>query len=325
MAPTHVFSHSDIEAFLEPDLLFAQIKQGFAALAESGPDYEGYRFPVALPAMHAEGAGMVLAPGLLPGIPAYTIKVNSKFPGHPPAIKGAVLLFSLEDGQLLAVLDSSSLTAFRTAVSGAVGADVLARKDAASVSIIGCGVQGRGQLEWMTRIRNIRQAYFHDIVPQAAEALAEEARQRLGLSVDVIADAREAARRGDIVVTATWASQPFLFAGDICAGTHVTTLGPDGPNEAELSADALREARFFADDAALQVQMGAIGGAGLDASAIAAEIGEVLAGLKPGRVGEQDITVYGMVGVPFQDLAAAWQVYQAAAAKREGRTVDLSA
>ncbi len=102
---------ADIEAFLEPDLLFAQIKQGFAALAESGPDYEGYRFPVALPAMHAEGAGMVLAPGLLPGIPAYTIKVNSKFPGHPPAIKGAVLLFSLEDGQLLAVLDSSSLTA----------------------------------------------------------------------------------------------------------------------------------------------------------------------------------------------------------------------
>ena len=92
-----------------------------------------------------------------------------------------------------------------------------------------------------------------------------------------------------------------------------------------MSADLLRASRFFADDTDLQVEMGAIGGVGLGADAVAGEIGEVLAGLKPGRQRDSDITVYGMVGLPFQDLAAAWQLYQAACESGAGSSVKMLA
>lgn len=267
---------------------------------------------------------MVLAPGLIPGIPAYTVKVNSKFPGHPPAIKGVVVLHSLEDGRIMAILDSAPITLARTAVAGAVGADELARRDAETVAIIGCGVQGRAQLEWMTRIRPIKQAYLYDMKMGVARALADEAGSRLGIDVEVCTLPKESAERADIIVTATWASQPFLFAGDVRPSTHITTLGPDGPDEAELAADLLLDARFFADSAELQVEMGAIGGVGLGPDAITGEIGEVLAGLKPGRLDDNDVTVFGMVGLPFEDLATAWLIYNRAIDSSVGTSVALS-
>lgn len=107
-------------------------------------------------------------------------------------------------------------------------------------------------------------------------------------------------------------------------GTPLATLGPDGPNEAELAADLLLASRFFANDADLQVEMGAIGGVGLGHDAISAEIGEVLAGLKSGRQNDEEITVYGMVGLPFEDLAAAWLIYNEAIARDPGTSIKLS-
>ena len=184
MSSTLILTRPDVERLLDRDALFAQIKRGFTALATVGPEYRGRRHPVRLPAPTGGSAGMVLAPGLIPGIPAYTVKVNSKFPGHPPAIKGVVVLHSLEDGRIMAILDSAPITLAPTAVAGAVGADELARRDAETVAIIGCGVQGRAQLEWMTRIRPIKQAYLYDMKVGVARALADEAGSRLGIDVE---------------------------------------------------------------------------------------------------------------------------------------------
>lgn len=116
----------------------------------------------------------------------------------------------------------------------------------------------------------------------------------------------------------------FLFAGDVRPGTHITTLGPDGPDEAELAADLLLSARFFADSADLQVEMGAIGGVDLGRDAITAEIGEVLGSLKPGRQERNEITVFGMVGLPFEDLATAWLIYNRAIANGIGTSLVMS-
>ena len=325
MNSTLILARRDIEHLLDKDVLFQQIKRGFAVLATAGQSYKGHRFPIALPDHGNAGAGMTLAPGLIPDIPAYTVKVNAKFPQHPPAIRGVVLLHSLEDGGLLAILDSGYLTQVRTAVSGAVGADELARKTARSVAIIGCGAQGRGQLEWMCKIRNIERVFLFDTERRAAQTLASEAEGQHGIVAEIMEDPRDAARRADIVVTATWSKEPFLFSDDIKPGTHITTLGPDGPNEAELSRDLLNQSSFFADSASLQVEMGAIGGVGLDERAISGEIGEVLAGIKPGRRDENEITVYGMVGLPFQDLAVSWQIYQAAIKSDVGKAIELAA
>jgi len=325
MPSTLLLTQTDIETLLDDDELLQQLKGGFAALAKAGPEYRGRRFPVSIKAADTNAAGMVLAPGQIPGIPAYTVKVNAKFPSQPPAIKGLVIMHSLQDGSILALLDSGYLTAKRTATAGAVGADTLARPDSETVSIIGCGVQGYAQLEWMFKIRSIKNVFIYDTVPAQAEAFIQKARSELGVPVEICESAKQAAGQGDIVITATWAREPFLFCGDVRPGTHITTLGPDGPGECEIAAELLEASLFFADDAALQIEMGAIGGAGLGAEAISATIGEVLAGKKTGRQSSDDITIYGMVGLPFEDLAAGWLVYNKALKSGAGTRVDLAA
>ena len=325
MPSTLLLTQTDIEMLLDDDELLELLKGGFAALAKAGPEFRGRRFPVLLNAADTDAAGMVLAPGLIPGTPAYTVKVNAKFPSQPPAIKGLVILHSLHDGAVLALLDSGYLTAKRTAAAGAVGADTLARPDCETVSIIGCGVQGYAQLAWMLKIRPINKVFVYDTVPEQVQAFVERARSEFDVPLETCDSAQQAAGQGDIVVTATWAHEPFLFCGDVRPGTHITTLGPDGPGEAEVAADLLQASLFFADDADLQIEMGAIGGAGLGAEAISATIGEVLAGQKTGRQNPDDITIYGMVGLPFEDLAAGWLVYNKALQSGAGTEVDLAA
>lgn len=325
MPSTLLLTQTEIETLLDDDELFEQLKVGFAALAKSGPELRGRRFPVLLKSADTDAAGMVLAPGLIPGIPAYTVKVNSKFPAQPPAIKGLVIMHSLQDGAILALMDSGYLTAKRTAAAGAVGADALARSDSETVSVIGCGIQGYAQLKWMLKIRPIKTVYVYDNVAAQAQSFVEQAGSEFGVLVEICESAKQAAGKGDIVVTATWAREPFLFRDDVRPGTHITTLGPDGPGEAEIAADLLKAAVFFADDADLQVEMGAIGGAGLGADAISATIGEVIAGMKTGRRSDDDITIYGMVGLPFEDLAAGWLVYNKALKCGVGKQVDLAA
>jgi len=325
MPSTLLLTQTEVDMLLDDDELLQQLKSGFAALAKSDPELRGRRFPVMLNAADPDAAGMVLAPGLIPGIPAYTVKVNSKFPSHPPAIKGLVIMHSLLDGSILALLDSAHLTAKRTAAAGAVGADTLARPDCETVSIIGCGVQGYAQLAWMLKIRPIKNVFLYDTVPGQGQAFAKMARSEFDVPVVICDSVKQAAGKGDIVVTATWAREPFLFRGDVRPGTHITTLGPDGPGEAEVAADLLSASLFFADDADLQIEMGAIGGAGLGAEAISATIGQVLAGQKTGRQSPKDVTIYGMVGLPFEDLAAGWLVYNKALESGAGTQVDLAA
>jgi ornithine cyclodeaminase len=103
----------------------------------------------------------------------------------------------------------------------------------------------------------------------------------------------------------------------------VTTVGPDEPGKCEVGAAVLRDALVVCDDRELAVGMGAVGGAGLGPDVIAAELGDVLGGTHPGRTSDEQITVYGGVGLAFQDLAAAWQVYRAARAVGAGRDVDF--
>jgi len=98
----------------------------------------------------------------------------------------------------------------------------------------------------------------------------------------------------------------------ISSETHITSLGADEPGKQELDATLIHDAVFICDDRNLTMQMGAVGNAGLDSSAIDAELGEVLVGRHPGRIRESDITIFAPVGLAFQDLVAAWLVYQEA-------------
>lgn len=300
------------------------LKAGFIANAASDDDARAARYPVKLPAPAPAGAsGMVLAPGMLPDIPVYTVKVHAKFPDADPAIQGVILLHSIQDGGLLAILESTYITALRTGYVGALGAETLARKDAASMAIIGAGVQGAIQLECVQAVRGITNVRVFDIVPERAVQFAEREGANRQLAIEPVKTVSEAVENADIVVTATWAVEPFLDVGMLRPGTHVTTLGPDQPGKAEVSAGLIRESAFVADDADLSVSMGAIGGVGLGAEAIHAELGEILTGEKAGRTKPEQITIFGAVGLPFQDLAVAWLAYSQAVHLGIGERITL--
>jgi len=281
------------------------------------------RIPVSLPESAPENAsGMLLAPGLVPGIPAYSVKVHAKFPGQDPAIRGILVLHDLATGAPLALIESSHLTALRTALAGALGAEALALPNAKTAAIIGAGAQGRAQLEALRLVRPIATAHVFDPDPAAAARLVADPVCD-GLDGHVARSLEEAIDGAEVIVTATWARQPFLFRRHLRAGMHVTTLGPDQPGKCEVAVDALRSAVVVVDDRRLAIEMGAVGGARLGAEVIQAELGEVLAGTRPGRSDDRAITIFASVGLAFQDLAAGWLAYTLARDRGIGRSLDF--
>jgi ornithine cyclodeaminase/alanine dehydrogenase-like protein (mu-crystallin family) len=318
---TLILTRSEVEQALSPAALLDALRDGFAAYS-TRRSIDAMRVPVPLPQQRAGASGMLLAPGLVPGIPAYSVKVHAKFPGGDPAIQGVLILHDLETGALLAILESSHLTALRTGLAGALGADVLALPDARCVAIIGAGAQARYQLAALRMVRDIASVHVFDSSLEAAHRFALDP-TCTGLSVTVTDSVDDALQSAQIVITSTWARQPFLFRRHLRPGLHITTLGPDQPGKCEVAAEALTAALVVVDDRKLALEMGAVGGAGLSAAAIHAELGEVIAGVQPGRQTPQQVTVFGSVGLPFQDLAAGWLAYNAAREMQLGRQINL--
>jgi ornithine cyclodeaminase/alanine dehydrogenase-like protein (mu-crystallin family) len=323
MAETLILNRAEIRALVSPHEALEPTRDAFRLY--STRTVPALRVPSPLPPPAPSDAGaMILVPGVVAGIPAYTVKVHAKHPGRDPAIQGVIILSSLETGATLAILESGFLTALRTGLAGAIAAEVLARPNAKTVAIIGAGVQGILQLEMLLLVRPISRARVYDISPDRPREFAARHSSRLGIEIDPIDKLGAALRDADIVVTATWANEAFLYSGMIGPGTHITALGADQPGKAEVSAELLRSSLFVCDDRDLAVTMGAASGARVGAEVIDAELGEVIAGVHPGRAEPRQITIFGSVGLAFQDLVVAWLAYQEALERGIGHRVDFS-
>jgi alanine dehydrogenase len=314
---TLLLNRSDLESLLDPADCLAALRRGFTA----EPAKEtARRIVTPLP---GPGSATALIPGLITGIPAYTVKVNAKFPGVRPALRGVVCLHDLETGELLALVDSATVTAWRTGLAAALGTHALARRDAGTVAVIGAGAQADLVLHGLTALRPVTGLTVCDLDAGRATDFAERHGRRIGVRASVVADARAAARDAEVVVVATWARRPLLDGGDVAAGTHVTSLGADEPGKSELGADLLESARVVVDDVPLAVEMGVLAGAGLDVKHSAGTLRDVLCGEVPGRVKDNEITVYAPVGLPWQDLALAWAAFDAAREAGLGAEFDF--
>ena len=190
---------------------------------------------------------------------------------------------------------------------------------------MGAGVQGLFQLRYLALLRTVKQVTVYDTSAAQARRYAERMTAELGLPVTPCETLAAAVGEADIILTATWANRPILFADQVRDGCHITTLGADQPGEAEIDAGLIRRARFICDDRELALAQGAIGGVGLGADAIAAELGEVINGTRPGRTDPDQITIYGAVGLAFQDLVTAWQVFCHARSRPLPQTIDFLA
>lgn len=318
---TLLLSRSDVVRNLQALTLLSDMREAFRtdALARTVAPQR------MLAPLHAEGTAGVLFPGSLPGVPAYTVRVNARFPASPLPLRSLVQLHDLGTGAPLAILDAAHLTAVRTGVVGALGADVLARPDASRVALLGAGPQAVLQLKSLRLVRTLRQAFVYDLDVASAVAFATRMYQELSLPVRVAGSVQEAVEEADIVVTASWGRHAPLTPELVRPGMHITALGLAEPGKVELSAELLQGSTFVCDHRGLALSSGVVGELGLTEASIHAELGEVIAGMKPGRTSPEQLTVFGAVGLPFQDLAAAWHVYQAAQGDEDVRRVDFDA
>jgi ornithine cyclodeaminase len=310
---TRILTRSDLEAVLQPAACLEALREGFRA--DGFSPVAGQRVRTDLP---FPGTATALIPGILPGVEAYTVKVNAKFPGARPALRGVICLHSGRDGGLLALLDSATVTAWRTGLAAALGTHVLAVPDSTAViGVIGAGAQAELMVRGLRGLRRDGGLVVHDTDGDRATAFASRHGGR------VLGSAAEIASVADVVLLATWSRAPLLHLADTRPGQHFTSLGADEPGKRELGGDLLRSALLVVDDRELAATAGALAAAGLPASAATATLGEILNGLRPGRTDAGQRSVYAPVGLPWQDLALAWPAYQWAEQHGVGTEIDL--
>lgn len=269
-------------------------------------------------------------PGFLGRPRTLGIKVVTVFPGNHgtelDAHQGAVLLFDVSNGCLLAIVDASEITSIRTAAVSAAATRCLAREDASTLAILGSGTQARTHLEAIRLVRDLRQARVWSRSHQHARRFA--ARESAGLHVQAVPTAREAVEGADIICTVTASREPILCGEWISPGAHINAVGACLASMRELDGQAVARSRLFVDrresalneagDFLLARAEGAV-----NDDHILGEIGEVLIERVPGRTDDDEITLFKSVGLAIEDLAAALHVYETAVEKNVGTSVDF--
>ena len=275
--------------------------------------------------LFGNGAGSFCASnvGVMEGIPAYCIKVETRFPSRNPTTSGCIHLFDDRTGRLLAILESSFVSAIGSALTGALATDLLAPPKARTLAVIGNGSQGWLSLRFLMEMRSLEEVHLFDLNRKRSLRVAKRLEKYEGLVVKVCDSLNQAVSDADIVCSATWSRKPFLFSEMIKPGAHISTLGSDEPGKAELSEELLRGCSFFCDDRDLASQVGALQGIKGGRKMVVAELGEVLAGEHEGRAGDDEITVYAPVGLPAVDLVASWVAYRRAVKRKVGTPYQL--
>ena len=321
----------EIRRLLDPRACLEAIEAAFAAYSTGRAD-----LPAVIQLEVPERRGEIhVKAGHLHGGPVFAVKVASGFPGNPAlgrsASGGLVLAFDAATGAPAALLlDNGFITDLRTGLAGAVAARHLSRPDARVAAIIGSGTQARHQARALALVRDLSEIRVFGRDPDRAAAcvadLAADPALRDRCRVRVAPGAEAAARGADIVITATSSRTPVLRAAWILPGTHVTAVGSDQADKQELEASLVARAdRLVADSRAQCLRIGeihhAVAAGLIAAEEIDAEIGEVVAGLAPGRRSRDDITIADLTGVGVQDVAAATVLLERARAAGAGERI----
>jgi ornithine cyclodeaminase/alanine dehydrogenase-like protein (mu-crystallin family) len=263
---------------------------------------------------------------------AFALKAVAVMPGNPArgldAHQGLVTLFDGETGVPTAILDASAITAVRTAAVTAVATALLARHDARTLAVLGAGTQARAHLRALAHVRDFRQVRVYAPTRAHAEALVEQAGVARA-EVGVAASAEEAVSGADVVVTATSAREPVLRHAWLKQGTHVNAVGASTPQARELDTATVAASALFCDSRqslrheAREYQLAISEGLIAGEEHVRGELGEVLAGLAPGRRDDGELTLFRSLGLAVEDLAAAELAVAVARERAIGTEVEL--
>lgn len=245
-----------------------------------------------------------------------------------PLIHSVVLAVDPATGAPQALIEGGTLTAIRTGAASGAATDVLARPDAAVAAIFGSGVQARRQLEAVCTARSIKHVWVYSLA--GAEEFAAEMAGHGPIPADIrIADSpRQAVAEADVICTATTSRKPVFDGRDLKPGAHINGIGSFTPQMQEIDASVVRRARVVVDSVAavlaeagdliIPLNAGEIGRDHIDT-----ELGEVIAGIKPGRTSPEQVTFFKSVGVAVQDAMAAQIILRNGSALELGTAIDL--
>jgi len=256
--------------------------------------------------------------GYIKGGEVYVIKIASGFPDNPkrglPSGDGLMLVFDQRTGVLQAILlDEGHLTNLRTAVAGAVVAKYLAPHRIAAVGIVGAGVQGRMQLDWLRRVRTFSQAIVWGINESELEAFRRDM-ESPGLAIRTTRRAEDVAAAANLIVTCTPSTRPLLRAEWIRPGTHITAIGSDTAEKQELDPAILALARRVVVDSLSQSELRGEVYRAVSAGAIGrerlVELGRVIEDPALRRASDEETTVADLTGVAVQDIMISQAVWR---------------
>lgn len=236
--------------------------------------------------------------------------------------QGIIPLFSSITGQLLAIVDAKHLTKLRTASATAAATDALAKKNAATLALLGAGKLAQAHFEAISLVRDLQKVFVWNHNLAGAKAFCEN-NQVDGIEFIFCETAEEAVKQAEIVCTVSRATTPILKGEWLQPGVHVNGVGACAPNAREVDSETLLKCTVFTDQTTAAVRDGGdlaipVAEGVFKVEDIAAEVGEVLLGKKAGRVSDDQMTFFESVGLAVQDLSAAYYVYEQAKAQNKG-------
>lgn len=351
MSQVKVLNQSAVKSVMEMDRVIQAVEGAYTGKAMKKAEV----WPMVFHEFEPETAELDIKSGNMVPEGIYGLKLVSWFEknlerGLPP-LYGTILVFDSETGVPLGLLDAGYLTGLRTGAAGAIGAKALARPQSENLLIVGAGgqciFQVAAALTAMEYIKTVR--IYDGLDPENARRVSagmkrkleedflsrytpdSEAYHRFARKIDIryeaVEDIEAATRASDIIITITPSREPILKDEWIRPGTHLSCMGSDTSGKQEVDERLMARARIFVDDEAQASAVGEIEVAlkkgVIHPADILGEIGEVLAGQKPGRLSPEDITVFDSTGIALQDLAVAKLAIDLAEQKHLGVTVEL--
>lgn len=273
--------------------------------------------PASLMSENVTGSKVIIFPG------PQTAKMGTN--------QGIIPLYSIETGELLAIIDAELITVVRTAATSAAATDILAREDSKIIAILGSGKQGKAHVEGMLAVRNIETVYMWDLYFDAAKSACDLMKTKYP-DVEFIPcqTAKEAVVNADIICTTTpgKTENPVLLGRWLKEGAHINAVGTCSAHGRELDGDAVKKSVIFSDwteacnrdagDILLNIKISE-----LTEIPPMTEVGEVLSGRHPGRTDDKQITMFESVGISVEDIAAAKMIYQYAKENNIGTWLEI--
>lgn len=315
---TRLLTRDDVAAVLTPADCLQAVEEAFRSYGEgraAAPKSVGFHAPRGTFHIKAAMADVMAT------------KINANFPDNPashrlPTIQGVIVVMDLERGTMLAILDSALITALRTAAATAVAAKYLARADAKTLAVIGCGTQGRATVDALRAARPLEEVLAYDVDAACADRFAREMAERHGMNVRAVSSVDEAVRGAAIVVTCTTARAAILDVQHLHPGVFIAAVGADNPEKQELTPPLLRRTQVVADILEQAATMGdlhhALKSGAMRREDVHGELAEVICGRIPGRTNDDETFVFDSTGTALQDVAVASIAVQRAAERGAG-------